>query len=109
MISTTRRADDLLSFIEEYIGSRGIAPSFDEMMDNLGFRSKSGVHRLIEQLVERGRIRRLPNRARAIEVVKTEDARVQLEPAAWERLRAAALAHNVSPDVMASYIIERWS
>lgn len=109
MISTTKRADDLLFFIEEYIASRGIAPSFDEMMVNLGFRSKSGVHRLIEQLVERGRIRRLPNRARAIEVVKTEDAKVQLEPAAWERLRTLAASHNVSPDVMASYVIEQWS
>jgi len=109
MISATRRANDLLSFIEAYTLLNGVAPSFDEMMKEMGLRSKSGVHRLIEQLVERGRIRRMPNRARAIEVVNSEDARVQLEPTAWDRLRAAALAHNVSPDVMASYIIERWS
>jgi SOS-response transcriptional repressor LexA len=53
-----------------YLKSRKTCPSFEEMMKALGLRSKSGVHRLIEALIERGHIKRLPNRARAIELVE---------------------------------------
>jgi repressor LexA len=66
----TRKQLELLRFIHERVKEAGIPPSFDEMKDALDLRSKSGIHRLITALEERGFIRRLPNRARAIEVIK---------------------------------------
>jgi len=66
----TRKQFELLRFIHERLKETGIPPSFDEMKDALDLRSKSGIHRLITALEERGFIRRLPNRARAIEVIK---------------------------------------
>src|ERR1700732_5203208 len=66
----TRKQYELLRFISERLKESGVPPSFDEMKDALDLRSKSGIHRLITALEERGFIRRLPNRARAIEVVK---------------------------------------
>jgi repressor LexA len=66
----TRKQLELLRFIHERLKEAGIPPSFDEMKDALDLRSKSGIHRLITALEERGFIRRLPNRARAIEVIK---------------------------------------
>jgi len=69
----TRKQFELLRFINERLKESGIPPSFDEMKDALDLRSKSGIHRLITALEERGFIRRLPNRARAIEVIKLPD------------------------------------
>ncbi|ACI93423.1 LexA repressor [Afipia carboxidovorans OM5] len=66
----TRKQYELLRFINERLKESGIPPSFDEMKDALDLRSKSGIHRLITALEERGFIRRLANRARAIEVIK---------------------------------------
>src|SRR3982075_2325563 len=66
----TRKQFELLRFIHERLKEAGVPPSFDEMKDALDLRSKSGIHRLITALEERGFIRRLPNRARAIEVIK---------------------------------------
>ncbi|WP_022721656.1 transcriptional repressor LexA [Rhodopseudomonas sp. B29] len=66
----TRKQLELLRFINERLKEAGVPPSFDEMKDALDLRSKSGIHRLITALEERGFIRRLPNRARAIEVIK---------------------------------------
>jgi repressor LexA len=66
----TRKQFELLRFIHERVKETGVPPSFDEMKDALDLRSKSGIHRLITALEERGFIRRLPNRARAIEVIK---------------------------------------
>jgi repressor LexA len=66
----TRKQYELLRFINERLKESGVPPSFDEMKDALDLRSKSGIHRLITALEERGFIRRLPNRARAIEVIK---------------------------------------
>jgi repressor LexA len=66
----TRKQFELLKFIHERLKESGVPPSFDEMTDALDLRSKSGIHRLITALEERGYIRRLPNRARAIEVIK---------------------------------------
>ncbi|MGV6873725.1 transcriptional repressor LexA [Pseudochelatococcus sp. B33] len=66
----TRKQHDLLRFIHERMRESGVPPSFDEMKDALNLRSKSGIHRLIIALEERGFIRRLPNRARAIEVIR---------------------------------------
>lgn len=66
----TRKQYELLRFIDQRLKEMGVPPSFDEMKDALDLRSKSGIHRLITALEERGFIRRLPNRARAIEVIK---------------------------------------
>jgi repressor LexA len=70
----TRKQHELLMFINERLTESGVPPSFDEMKDALDLRSKSGIHRLIKALEERGFIRRLPNRARALEVVKLPDS-----------------------------------
>lgn len=66
----TRKQYELLLFIQERQGEGGVSPSFDEMKEALGLKSKSGIHRLISALEERGFIRRLPHRARAIEVIR---------------------------------------
>ena len=66
----TRKQHELLCYIHEHLNGSGVSPSFEEMKDALDLKSKSGVHRLISALEERGFIRRLPNRARALEVVK---------------------------------------
>ena len=70
----TRKQHELLMFIHERMKESGIPPSFDEMKDALDLKSKSGIHRLITALEERGFIRRLPNRARAMEVVRLPDS-----------------------------------
>jgi repressor LexA len=70
----THKQHELLMFIHERMKESGIPPSFDEMKDALDLRSKSGIHRLITALEERGFIRRLPNRARALEVIKLPDS-----------------------------------
>ena len=70
----TRKQFELLRFIHERLTEAGVPPSFDEMKDALDLRSKSGIHRLITALEERGFIRRVPNRARAIEVIKLPDS-----------------------------------
>ncbi len=69
----TQKQKDLLLYIHESMKDKGVAPSFDEMKEALGLKSKSGIHRLISGLVERGHLRRLPNRARALEVVRLPD------------------------------------
>ncbi|HEV2568297.1 transcriptional repressor LexA [Sphingomonas sp.] len=66
----TRKQHELLCFIHDRLAESGVSPSFEEMKDALDLKSKSGVHRLISALEERQFIRRLPNRARALEVVK---------------------------------------
>jgi len=66
----TRKQHELLLYIDKRLGETGVSPSFEEMKEALDLKSKSGVHRLISALEERGFIRRLPNRARALEVLK---------------------------------------
>jgi repressor LexA len=83
----TAKQRELLLFIDQRLKQDGISPSFDEMREALELKSKSGVHRLISALEERGFIRRLPNRARALEIVKLPEVQqsakvVQLRPAA---------------------------
>ncbi|MCO5065665.1 MAG: transcriptional repressor LexA [Rhizobiaceae bacterium] len=70
----TRKQHELLVFIHERLKETGIPPSFDEMKEALDLASKSGIHRLITALEERGFIRRLPNRARALEVLRLPDS-----------------------------------
>ena len=77
----TRKQLELLMFIHERLKETGVPPSFGEMKDALDLRSKAGIHRLITALEERGFIRRLPNRARALEVIKLPES-VAPSPAA---------------------------
>jgi repressor LexA len=69
----TRKQHELLCFIHDRLGETGVSPSFEEMKDALDLKSKSGVHRLISALEERNFIRRLPNRARALEILRMPD------------------------------------
>jgi len=69
----TRKQYELLTFINRHLTEHGVSPSFDEMKEALELRSKSGIHRLITGLEERGFIRRLPHRARALEVLKVPE------------------------------------
>ena len=69
----TKKQRNLLLFINEKLQENGVAPSFDEMKDALNLKSKSGIHRLIGALEERQFIRRLPNRARALEILRLPD------------------------------------
>lgn len=75
MDGLTPRMRKLLDFLNGYIVENGFSPSFDEMKDALGLRSKSGVHRLVLSLEERGWVTRLPHRARTLTVNKSEQAR----------------------------------
>src|SRR3979490_3567585 len=80
----TRKQNELLLFINKRLKDGGVSPSFDEMKDALRLKSKSGIHRLITGLEERGFLRRLPHRARALQVLKLPEA-------------AALPAPNVTP------------
>ncbi len=68
----TKKQLELLTFLKNHLKKNDVPPSFDEMKDALNLKSKSGIHRLVSALEERGFIRRLPNRARAIEIIKTQ-------------------------------------
>ena len=85
----TAKQHELLMFINDRLGRTGVSPSFDEMREALELKSKSGVHRLISALEERQFIRRLPNRARALEVLKLPEVRSTV-PAARPVIPVAA-------------------
>jgi repressor LexA len=93
----TRKQSELLTYIHARLAESGISPSFEEMKDALALKSKSGVHRLISALEERGFIRRLPNRARALEIVRMPDSRGGL---------ASAPRSAVTPPQAANDVIE---
>jgi repressor LexA len=76
----TKKQHELLLYIHGHLGAEGVSPSFDEMKEARGRKSKSGIHRLITGLVERGFIRRLPHRARAVEVLRLPDDMPQDAP-----------------------------
>ena len=86
----TVKQHELLLFINKRLNDSGVSPSFDEMREALDLKSKSGVHRLISALEERGFIRRLPNRARALEVLKLPDSAAPSAPATRQVVPAAA-------------------
>jgi repressor LexA len=86
----TVKQHELLLFINKRLNEAGVSPSFDEMREALDLKSKSGVHRLISALEERGFIRRLPNRARALEVLKLPDSAAPAAPAVQPVVPAAA-------------------
>jgi repressor LexA len=86
----TAKQHELLNFIHDRLSATGVSPSFDEMREALDLKSKSGVHRLISALEERQFIRRLPNRARALEVVRMPETASASAPAASVRIVPAA-------------------
>jgi repressor LexA len=92
----TKKQHELLLFINRRLAQDGVSPSFEEMKEALGLRSKSGIHRLISGLEERGFLKRLPHRARALEVVKLPDASA-VRP---ERPAAPPQATGFSPKVI---------
>ncbi|WHU03465.1 transcriptional repressor LexA [Sphingomonas sp. NIBR02145] len=93
----TRKQHELICFIADRLAETGVSPSFEEMKEALDLKSKSGVHRLISALEEREFIRRLPNRARALEVLRMPE-RGDAKPAAAARSAAPAVAvSNPSP------------
>ena len=91
----TKKQHELLVFINERLAESGVSPSFEEMKEALNLKSKSGIHRLISGLEERGFIRRLAHRARALEVVKLPEAMV--EPAV---AKSAERGGKFSPTVI---------
>jgi repressor LexA len=90
----TKKQSELLRFIHERLQEAGVPPSFDEMKDALDLRSKSGIHRLIIALEERGFIRRLPNRARAIEVLRLPESATVASPRS-QRFSPSVIAGNL--------------
>ena len=76
----TRKQSELLTYIQARLAESGVSPSFEEMKEALALKSKSGVHRLISALEERGFIRRLPNRARALEILRMPDGQAGAQP-----------------------------
>src|SRR5471030_710988 len=91
----TRKQYELLMFIHERIRESGIPPSFDEMKDALDLKSKSGIHRLITALEERGFLRRMEKRARALEVLKLPDNMAETIRPATTRSQAQRTAPGV--------------
>ncbi|HOO52096.1 MAG TPA: transcriptional repressor LexA [Alphaproteobacteria bacterium] len=85
----TKKQRELLVLIHDRLKDGGVAPSFDEMKDALDLKSKSGIHRLITGLVERGYLQRLPNRARAVEVVRLPDDLSAAAPSAISQAKSA--------------------
>jgi repressor LexA len=93
----TRKQYQLLVFINKCLKDNGVPPSFDEMKAALALRSKSGVHRLITGLEERGFIRRLPHRARALEVLRLPENAPQTERPQVGRFSPRIVANNRNP------------
>lgn len=91
----TKKQRDLLIYIHEKIAKGDVAPSFDEMKDALGLKSKSGIHRLINALVDRGFLERLPNKARALNVRRLPEGYEPQERDVTEAAQKARLVHNL--------------
>ncbi len=91
----TKKQSELLRFIHERLKETGVPPSFDEMKDALDLRSKSGIHRLIIALEERGFIRRLPNRARALEVLRLPGSSTPAEPNRSKKFAPSVIEGNL--------------
>lgn len=99
----TKRQRDLLVFLSIHVNETGLMPAYTEMANAIGIASKSGIHRLVLALEERGFIRRIPNRARAIEVIR-------LPAAGGDELPSKAaldIARSLSVDVLEAIIAEK--
>jgi repressor LexA len=105
----TRKQHELIRFIQDRLEETGISPSFEEMKEALDLKSKSGVHRLISALEERGFIRRLPNRARALEVLKQPEnvtGKASTKAAANQNTALTPLVKANTPASPANDVIE---
>jgi repressor LexA len=103
----TRKQYELLLHIHHYLHEHGVSPSFDEMKEALGLKSKSGIHRLITGLEERGFIRRLPHRARALEVLRLpEDSATHNQSPANGFLPVAEQGQEQSAPLSASNVVQ---
>ncbi|HYJ84393.1 MAG TPA: transcriptional repressor LexA [Allosphingosinicella sp.] len=91
----TRKQSELLTYIQARLAESGVSPSFEEMKEALALKSKSGVHRLISALEERGFIRRLPNRARALEILRMPEGQ-----AGGSQSRTSATSLQAANDVI---------
>jgi repressor LexA len=98
----TRKQHELLMFIHERIKETGVSPSFDEMKEALDLASKSGIHRLITALEERGFLRRLPHRARALEVIKLPEQATTAAPAKGRQPFKPQVIEGARPQVEAA-------
>ncbi|MCR9255013.1 MAG: transcriptional repressor LexA [Alphaproteobacteria bacterium] len=103
----TKKQKELLTFINERLEADGVSPSFDEMKDALNLKSKSGIHRLISGLEERGFIRRLPHKARALEVIRMPETTAATHPSVPSDKRGAGFQPNVIPGNFAGPKIAR--
>jgi repressor LexA len=105
----TRKQHELIRFIQTRLEESGVSPSFEEMKEALDLKSKSGVHRLISALEERGFIRRLPNRARALEVLRQPEdvtTTVSTRAAANSNTALGPVRKTVTPPPAANDVIE---
>jgi len=107
----TAKQQQLLCYIKEHLDRGGVSPSFEEMKDALDLKSKSGIHRLISALEERGFIRRLANRARALEIVKLPEGMATIAPASGDGavvtpLRAPAAMPARATPIAANDVVE---
>lgn len=104
--STTRQQKQLYDFIVAYNNEKGYPPSFQEMTDGIGLRSKSGIHRLINALEERGKIARLRNRARSV-VPVDDNIFLRLPVEMQAQLNELALASGISANEIITRSIAR--
>lgn len=109
----TQRQEECFDFIVGYLDGKLKAPSLDEIQDFLGLRSKSGAHRIVKELEDRGLIRRLPNQARAIEVVEGRSPGFVVDPVPEVRraIEAYAASHRITvktaaEEALRAYFVE---
>lgn len=102
----TAKQHELIRFIQQRLEATGISPSFEEMKEALDLKSKSGVHRLISALEERGFLRRLPNRARALEVIRQPEDATPARGAAGNVVSLAAATARAAAPAPANDVIE---
>ncbi len=102
----TKKQHELIRFIQERLEQTGVSPSFEEMKEALDLKSKSGVHRLISALEERGFIRRLPNRARALEVLKQPENVTGAKAAANSNTALTSMRQPVKQPEPANDVVE---
>ena len=102
----TRKQHELICFIADRLAETGVSPSFEEMKEALDLKSKSGVHRLISALEERGFLRRLPNRARALEVLRMPERGDAKKASARTSTAAVSAAATAAPPAPANDVIE---
>jgi repressor LexA len=95
----TRKQHELLLYIDKHLSESGVSPSFEEMKEALDLKSKSGVHRLISALEERGFIRRLANRARALEVLKMPEMKAAAAANSGAQVRVPQAANDMIVDL----------